>query len=69
MEGLVANLLGINAVINHITGLGPSFFTSRRKINFLNRILYPFYKYSFNYKKAINVFHNDSDKETFIKKS
>ena len=64
--GIVANLLGIKAVINHITGLGPSFFTSRRKINFLNRILHPFYKYSFNYKKAINIFHNDSDKETFI---
>ena len=68
--GFLARLLGIKNTINHITGLGPSFFSSRVKINFLNRIFKPIYKYSFNNKKynIINIFHNDSDRYSFIKK-
>ena len=33
--GSIARLLGVKNVINHITGLGPSFYSSRKKINFL----------------------------------
>ena len=35
----------------------------------INKILKPFYKYAFNGHKnnLINIFHNDSDKNTFIK--
>ncbi len=66
--GIIANFLGIKAVINHITGLGPSFFTPRRKIRIINYILHPFYKYSFNNENAMNIFHNESDRETLVKK-
>lgn len=66
--GIAARLIGIKYVINHITGLGPSFFSNRIKINLFNKILKPFYRFSFNYSKAINIFHNNSDKETLINK-
>ena len=66
--GIAARLIGIKYVINHITGLGPSFFSNRVKINLLNNILKPLYRFSFNYSKATNIFHNNSDKETLINK-
>ena len=64
--GIVARFLGIKHVINHITGLGPSFFSNRNKIKILNAIFKPLYVFSFNYKRSINIFHNDYDKETFV---
>ena len=69
--GIVARLTRIKNRINHITGLGPSFFSNRRKIKYVNRLLYPFYRYAFNDDKnnLINIFHNNYDKNTFIKKS
>lgn len=66
--GIAARLIGTKYVINHITGLGPSFFSNRIKINLLNNILKPLYRFSFNYSKAINIFHNNPDKETLINK-
>ena len=68
--GIIARLLGIKNTINHITGLGPSFYSNRLKIKYVNKILNPFYKYAFNNNKnnIINIFHNNSDKNTFIKK-
>ena len=69
--GIVARLIGIKNKINHITGLGPSFYSNRKKIKYINKILKPFYKYAFNDDKnnLINIFHNNSDKSTFIQKS
>ena len=69
--GIISRLLGIKNTINHITGLGPSFYSNRIKIKYINKILKPFYKFAFNnYKNNIvNIFHNNSDKNTFIKKS
>ena len=65
----IARLLGIKITINHITGLGPSFYSNRAKIKLINKILYPIFKYSFNKKdNLINIFHNNSDKLTFIDK-
>ncbi len=68
--GTVARLLGVKNVINHITGLGPSFYTSRKKINYINMLFKPIYKYAFSNRKnnTLNIFHNNSDKYTFIKK-
>ena len=68
--GIIARLLGIKNTINHITGLGPSFYSNRLKIKYVNKILNPFYKYAFNNNKnnIINIFHNNSDKNTSIKK-
>jgi len=68
--GIVSRLLGIKNTINHITGLGPSFYSNRLKIKYVNKILEPFYKYAFNNNKnnIMNIFHNNSDKNTFIKK-
>ena len=65
---IISRLLGIKNTINHITGLGPSFYSNRIKIKFVNKILKPFYKYAFYGHKnnLINIFHNDSDKNTFI---
>ena len=67
--GIISRFLGIKNTINHITGLGPSFYSNRIKIKLVNKILKPFYKYAFNGNKnnLINIFHNDSDKNTFIK--
>ena len=69
--GFISKLLGIKNTINHITGLGPSFYSNRKKIKYINQILKPFYKYAFNNDKnnLMNIFHNNSDKNTFIKKS
>jgi len=66
--GIVGRFLGTKIVLNHITGLGPSFFSNRKKINILNKILKPFYKYAFNNKNSINIFHNKEDRDTFIKR-
>jgi len=68
--GTIARLLGVKNIINHITGLGPSFYSSRKKINYLNILLKPIYKYAFsNYaNNTLNIFHNNSDKNTFINK-
>jgi len=65
--GMVGRFLGTRIVLNHITGLGPSFFSNRKKINILNKILNPFYKYAFNNKNCITIFHNKEDRNTFIK--
>ena len=66
--GIIAKLLGIKSKINHITGLGPSFYSNRKKIKFINNILKPFYKYAFNDddNNLINIFHNKADKDAFI---
>ena len=68
--GIVSRFLGIKNTINHITGLGPSFYSNRFKIKCVNKILKPFYRYAFNntQNNIINIFHNNSDKNTFIKK-
>ena len=66
--GMVGRFLGTRIVLNHITGLGPSFFSNRKKINLLNKILQPFYKYAFNNKNSITIFHNKEDRDTFIKR-
>ena len=68
--GIAARVLNIKNTINHITGLGPSFYSSRIKTRFLNKLLIPFYKYAFNSKKnnLINIFHNYSDRNTFVNK-
>ena len=60
--GIVGRALGTKKIINHITGLGPSFFSNRKKRNLINKILYPIYKYSFNNIKTINIFHNHEDR-------
>ncbi len=65
---LISRLLNIKYVINHITGLGPSFFSNRTNIKILNKILYPIYKYSFNFKNTKTIFHNISDRDFFINK-
>ena len=64
----VAKVLRTKKILNHITGLGPSFFSSRRKRNFINKLLNPLYKYSFNNINTINIFHNEDDRKTFIEK-
>ena len=63
---LIARFICIKNVINHITGLGPSFYSNRFKIKFFNNLLKPIYKYAFNNKKSICIFHNSNDRDTFI---
>ena len=68
--GTIARFLGIKSIINHITGLGPSFFSKRAKINYINKILKPLYQYAFNRKyNIVNIFHNNSDRDTFVSKN
>lgn len=67
--GLLARIFRVKYVINHITGLGPSFFSNRIKIRIFNLLFNPIYKYSFNNPRALNVFHNNSDRYTFINKN
>ena len=67
--GIVGRLLNIKYLINHVTGLGPIFFSRRKKIIFLNKIIYPFYKFAFNNKRATNIFHNSSDRDFFIERA
>ena len=63
---IVARLLGIKKILNHITGLGPSLCSSREKIKFINKLIKPIYKYAF--KNSINIFHNEDDRDIFIKR-
>ena len=65
---IIARFLGVNNVINHITGLGPSFFSNRKKIKILNIIFKPLYVYAFNNCRSINIFHNQTDRDTFVNK-
>ncbi len=68
--GTIARFLGIKNTINHITGLGPAYFSKRVKLNYINKILKPLYKYAFNSRNNIvNIFHNNSDRNTFISKN
>ena len=47
--------------------MGPSFYSNRIKIKYTNKILKPFYKFAFNSdNNLINIFHNNSDRNTFI---
>ena len=66
--GIIGRMLGIKNIINHITGLGPSFFSNRKKIRIFNIIFTPLYIYAFNNYRSINIFHNSNDRDTFIKK-
>ncbi len=65
---IIARLNRTKKIINHITGLGPSLHSQRKKLKLLNKLLFPIYRYAFNYKNVLNVFHNVSDKNTFIKR-
>ena len=65
----IARILKTEKVINHITGLGPSFFSNRIKIRLINNILNPIYRYSFNNNNVLNIFHNIFDRDTFIDKN
>ena len=68
--GTIARFLGIKNIINHITGLGPAYFSKRVKLNYINKILKPLYKYAFNSRNNIvNIFHNNSDRNTFVSKN
>ena len=66
--GIIGRMLGIKNIINHITGLGPSFFSNRKKIKIFNIIFTPLYIYAFNNYRSINIFHNSNDRDTFIKR-
>lgn len=68
-SSLISRLIGIKNVINHITGLGPSFYTERIRIKFINILFSPVYKYIFNSPEIINIFHNYEDRDTFINKN
>ncbi len=63
---ILARIVRVRNIINHITGLGPSFYNHRLKIKLVNKILEPIYKFGFRNKYAINIFHNNADKNTFI---
>lgn len=65
---LIARITRTNNIINHITGLGPSFFSKRKTINIINKILNPIYKYSFSGRNTLNIFHNIQDRDLFINK-
>tara|TARA_Y100000589_G_scaffold328217_1_gene371841 strand:- start:472 stop:1611 length:1140 start_codon:yes stop_codon:yes gene_type:complete len=65
---IIARLVGSKKIINHITGLGPSLYSYRIKLQLLNLFLFPFYRYAFNNKNALNIFHNISDMNSFIER-
>ncbi len=68
--GIIARFLKIKITINHVTGLGPSFYSKRLKINLINNIIKPLYKYAFNSSNNIvNIFHNNDDLNTLISKN
>ena len=67
--GFVGRLLGIKYIINHVTGLGPSILSNRKKIKFINKFIKPIYKYSFSSDEGINIFHNKYDRDLFIREN
>ena len=65
---IIARLVGSKKIINQITGLGPSLYSQSIKLKVFNLFLFPLYRYAFNNKNTLNIFHNVSDKNTFIKR-
>ena len=63
---ILGRITGVRNIINHITGLGPSFYNDRLKIKLVNKFLEPIYKFGFRNNDAINIFHNNADKNTFV---
>ena len=55
-----------NKIINHFTGIGPSFYGYTKSIRIINKLLIPIYKILFNKKTTKNIFHNLSDKNKFM---
>ena len=55
-----------NHIINHFTGIGPSFYGYTKSIRIINTLLIPIYKILFNKITTKNIFHNISDKEKFM---
>ena len=64
--GIVGRFLGTKKILNHITGLGPSFFSKSKKRNLLNKVFNPIYKFAFKNANTINIFHNQADRNAFI---
>ena len=67
--GVAGRLLGIKYIINHVTGLGPSILSNRKKIKFINKFIKPIYKYSFSSDEGMNIFHNKYDRDLFIREN
>lgn len=55
-----------NRIINHFTGIGPSFYGYTKSIRIINTLLIPIYKILFNKITTKNIFHNSSDKNKFM---
>ena len=64
---IAARLVTKSKIINHITGLGPSFFGTSKRVRIINRLLRPLYKYTFKSKNSKVIFHNQDDKNIFNK--
>ncbi len=64
-SGIAARLSTRSTIINHVTGLGPTFFSHKKTMSIINTFLIPIYKFAFNGKSSKTIFHNNSDKSTF----
>tara|TARA_Y100001968_G_C19453940_1_gene770816 strand:- start:12648 stop:14960 length:2313 start_codon:yes stop_codon:yes gene_type:complete len=65
---IASKLTNKSHIINHFTGLGPSFRSRSKIINLINYFLNPIYKKILNRNNTINIFHNKSDSDLLIKK-
>ena len=63
---IAAKFRKISVVVNSITGLGPLFINNSLKIRLIRLILYPIYKFVFNYKNAYTIFQNKYDQKFFL---
>ena len=49
-------------IINHITGLGPSFFSKVPLVRIINFLIRPIYKIALKSKNSKVIFHNEDDR-------
>ena len=66
LNKLICAITKKNHIINHFTGIGPSFYGYTKSIRIINTLLIPIYKILFNKITTKNIFHNISDKEKFM---
>ncbi len=59
--GVAARVSTKSKVINHITGLGPTFFNNNRILKLINLLIRPIYKFAFNSNLTKVFFHNKAD--------
>ena len=65
--GILAQLIGIPALVSAVSGLGSLFITNNLKIKLLRIFLYPLFFFAFRHKNQVIILQNHEDANTLSK--